>query len=313
MMAVSARRSLNLLQSQWSNKNLNLWTLEEVGLSLITNQSTYALPAGTVDVIQCLLRTNTRPSGTATSTAGGTAANAFDNDLDTACTQTAPNGRIYLDYGEGATATIQMVGLRVAADISMAVIYEYSSDLVTWTEAVSVAETDYDSATTAWTTVPAPFAARYFSIRAEDGATLNVTEAIWITNLVDTTLGRIAISDYFSVGQKNTPGRPSAFDVNRLIAPTLVLYPPPISTYTLAVYKRIRHLYDVTSATETFDVPQRFLEAITADLALHLARKFAPARKADLQADADAAWMIAAAEDRDRAPLSFTPDLTGWA
>jgi hypothetical protein len=67
-----------------------------------------------------------------------------------------------------------------------------------------------------------------------------------------------------------------------------------------------------TLASQGPDVPYRFLEALCADLALHLAKKYPPKpdsgiAMADLRADA-----ADASEDRERVPLYLVPDLTGY-
>ena len=42
--AVSARRSLNLLFSEWANRGINYWAVEQQTLTLINGQTTYTLP-----------------------------------------------------------------------------------------------------------------------------------------------------------------------------------------------------------------------------------------------------------------------------
>ena len=50
--ASSARRSLNLLFSEWSNRGINYWTVTNLTLTLVKDQSTpYTLPVGTIDLI----------------------------------------------------------------------------------------------------------------------------------------------------------------------------------------------------------------------------------------------------------------------
>jgi hypothetical protein len=45
----SARRSLNLLTLEWQNRGINLWTIEEKGITSITKgTATYSLDAGTI-------------------------------------------------------------------------------------------------------------------------------------------------------------------------------------------------------------------------------------------------------------------------
>lgn len=312
MHMISGRRSLNFLLTEWSSKNLNLWTVQQQIVSPVENQNTYTLPSGTVDVIEVFLRVFNRPSGTATSTAGGTASYAFDGLLTTACTQTSSNGRIYLDYGADGSETITMIGVRVAADVTISLIFEYSEDASTWTTAYDAGSATYDSSETTWYMISVPVGARYFSSRAYSGGTQNMTELYFVTQLQDTKLGRISRSNYAAVSQKYQQGRPSAFMVNRLISPTMNIYPAPDDAEnTVLVYNRIRHMYDVSAATQTFDVPQRFLEAIASGVAAKLATKFAPERKAELMSDAAAAFAVAAAEDRDRAPFQVMPDMSG--
>jgi len=53
----TARRSLNLLLVEWANRGYNLWTLEEGALLLSKGQSTYDLPADTVDLADHVVRT----------------------------------------------------------------------------------------------------------------------------------------------------------------------------------------------------------------------------------------------------------------
>ena len=63
--AVSARRSLNLLFSEWANRGINYWALTQNTLTLVKDQTTpYTLPAGTIDILDAVIRDS---SGTDTS------------------------------------------------------------------------------------------------------------------------------------------------------------------------------------------------------------------------------------------------------
>ena len=63
--AVSARRSLNLLFSEWANRGINYWTVSKNTLTLVENQTTpYTLPEGTIDIIDAVVSDS---SGTDTS------------------------------------------------------------------------------------------------------------------------------------------------------------------------------------------------------------------------------------------------------
>mgnify|MGYP003625998869 FL=1 len=62
--AVSARRSLNLLFSEWANRGINYWAVQNNTLILVNGQTTpYTLPVGTIDLIDVVIRDT---SGTST-------------------------------------------------------------------------------------------------------------------------------------------------------------------------------------------------------------------------------------------------------
>jgi len=54
--AVSARRSLNLMFSEWAVRGINYWNTTESTLSLTASTRNYALSAGTVDILTVALR-----------------------------------------------------------------------------------------------------------------------------------------------------------------------------------------------------------------------------------------------------------------
>jgi len=55
----TARRSLNLLTVEWANRGINLWTIEQGAVTLIPGQSTYDIPADTIDLMDMVIRTGT--------------------------------------------------------------------------------------------------------------------------------------------------------------------------------------------------------------------------------------------------------------
>ena len=54
----TARRSLNFLLTEWANRGINLWTIEQGTIPLIQGQITYDLPDNTVDLIETVIRTS---------------------------------------------------------------------------------------------------------------------------------------------------------------------------------------------------------------------------------------------------------------
>ena len=47
----TARRSMNLLLIEWSNRGINLWTVEQGQIPMVTGQGLYPLPIDTVDLM----------------------------------------------------------------------------------------------------------------------------------------------------------------------------------------------------------------------------------------------------------------------
>jgi len=54
----TARRSLNFLTTEWANRGINLWTIEQGQIPLIQGQYVYDLPNDTIDLIEHVIRTN---------------------------------------------------------------------------------------------------------------------------------------------------------------------------------------------------------------------------------------------------------------
>lgn len=53
----TARRSLSLMLSDWSNRGVNLWTIEEGSIPLVVGVGQYDLPTDTVDLLEHVIRT----------------------------------------------------------------------------------------------------------------------------------------------------------------------------------------------------------------------------------------------------------------
>ena len=53
----TARRSLNLLLMEWSNKGINLWCVEQGQIVLSTGVAVYPLPVDTIDLLDHVIRT----------------------------------------------------------------------------------------------------------------------------------------------------------------------------------------------------------------------------------------------------------------
>ena len=128
----------------------------------------------------------------------------------------------------------------------------------------------------------------------------------------DSRLNRISVSTYAAIPNKLSQGLPIQIYIDRQqAAPVVYLYPVPDSaeTYTLFYY-RIARIEDVGApASNTLDLPARFLPCATAGLAYYLSIKHAeqPERVMALKSLYEEQWRFAAEEDREKSSVRFVP------
>ena len=54
--AATARRSMNVMFADWSNRGINIWTIAEVSLTLTESTANYTLNSYDIDVLEAVLR-----------------------------------------------------------------------------------------------------------------------------------------------------------------------------------------------------------------------------------------------------------------
>lgn len=128
----------------------------------------------------------------------------------------------------------------------------------------------------------------------------------------DINISRISVSVYSTIPNKTQQGRPVQIYIQRLNTPQFTVWPVPDNAYIYTLkYWRLRRIQDVGNNGDlTADMPFRFVPAITAALAYHIALKrpdVAPDRVQMLKMLADEAYQLAADEDREKAPQRFVP------
>lgn len=128
----------------------------------------------------------------------------------------------------------------------------------------------------------------------------------------DINISRISVSVYATIPNKVQQGRPVQIYIQRLNTPQFTVWPVPDGAYTYTLkYWRLRRIQDVGNNGDlTADMPFRFVPAITAALAYHIALKrpdVAPDRVQMLKMLADEAYDLASQEDREKAPQRFVP------
>lgn len=147
--------------------------------------------------------------------------------------------------------------------------------------------------------------------------TIDVLDAAWRTGSgqaqQDRVISRYSITNWSEVANKNLTGMPSQYYVERTSTPVITLWPIPNQDGILVIWK-LRSMQDAGSYTNTIDIVPRFLPALTAGLAYHMALKVPAAtpRIPVLQTEYERQFSLAAEEDRDRSSFFMVPDLSSY-
>ena len=120
---------------------------------------------------------------------------------------------------------------------------------------------------------------------------------------------RVSRSEFLSIPNKTTSGRPTQFFLDRQITPNLKLWPLPENSTDVLYYDALTRIQDADTMQNTIEVPFRFYPCLTAGLAYYLSIKKAPDRIQLLKAIYEEEFDRAAAEDRDRSSFTITPTL----
>lgn len=136
---------------------------------------------------------------------------------------------------------------------------------------------------------------------------IDVLDVVVRRSNTDYQIDRISRTEYFTLPNKTTQGRPSQFFFDRTITPTMYLWASPQNSTDQIRYYYVRRMQDADTLTNTTDIPFRFLPCMVAGLAYYLAMKRAPERMGMLKTVYDEEFQRAADEDIDRVPLKLQP------
>jgi hypothetical protein len=153
------------------------------------------------------------------------------------------------------------------------------------------------------------------STYAVDGNTIMVLDAYTTTDSgIDRVIMPISRTEYASYPNKTQQGFPTSYWYDRLVSPTITLWPVPDgSSATTLKYYRVRQIQDANLQNgENAEIPYRWLEAFADGLAYRLARIWAPQMAQMLKAQADESYQIAAMQDVEAVPTYIAPMLSGY-
>ena len=135
------------------------------------------------------------------------------------------------------------------------------------------------------------------------------------TTNTDRIMMPISRTEYASYPNKLQQGFPTVFWFDRLISPTVTVWPVPdgSGSPTTITYYRVTQVQDANlPGGETIDVPYRWLDAFANGLAYYLARIWQPQLVGQLKQEADEAYMIAANQDTENVSVYISPMIGGY-
>ena len=316
---LSAKQSLFFLLSHLANKGINYWCINKKVFGLKADQYIYTMPLGCIDVLNVLYRTMNRPTGSYTSSAGGTVALAYDNDVDTYCQQTSANGNISVNYGTDNPIYAGSIGflpyISGGGSATWSIILEYSVDGTTWNTlddlgAISVTDNQW-----VWTDIDPGQSVQYYRIRAYSGTTLALREFYVGNNARLIQMSRLNRDDYTNLPNQNfTANQPYQFWFDRTIPqPTMYLWPVPSDPFIQMTVWYSRQIMDVGTLSGELEIPQRWYEAVLFMLSHRMALEL-PQVAADrigyLEKQAEKYLFEAEQEERDKSPIYWAPNIS---
>jgi hypothetical protein len=268
----TARRSLNLLTIEWANRGINLWTIEQGAIPLVTGQAIYPVPVDTIQLLDTVIRQN----------------NATTNQIDINISNISEPTYSSIPNKLTQGRPIQYWFNRQTGDTNPSTI----------TLSGNISATD---TTITVSNVSSLAAAGFIKMGNETISYPNV-------DITTNQLLNCARGQNYTTASAHTSG--AAISIQNL--PCVNLWPTPNAPgdqYTL-IYWRMRRMQDAGTGVTNQDIPFRLLPCLVAGLAAHLSMKLPgvdPTRIQMLKTDYEEQWMIASSEDRETAPLRIVP------
>ena len=265
----TARRSLNIMTIEWANRGINLWTIEQGFIPIVTGQGCYPVPIDTIDFLDTVTRTG-----------NGTAQQSDINisRISESTYMTIPNklaqGRpiqvwINRQSGQSNATTATLNGSILSTDTTITVTN--ISQLSTNGFILIDSETIYYQATSGNQLINCA--------RGQNGTT-----AANHTTGASITVQNLPNINVYPTGDGGGP-------------------------YIFVYYRLRRIQDSGTNGNVYQDIPFRFIPCMVAGLAFYLSQKIPQAMNVRdfLKNEYEEQWTLASTEDRDKAPDRYVP------
>ena len=315
----SSKRNLFYVLSSIINKGIQYFAIKKTVIGLNADQYIYNMPVGSNDALNVLYRQMERPSGSYTSSAGGTVANVYDGDTSTFCQQTSTNGNISVNYGASNPVYIGSIGILPyvsgGGSATWSITYEYSVDGSTWNTLDSLGSIVVTDNEWVWTDIDPGQNVIAYRVRASGGTTLALREFYLGNNSREIQMARLNRDDYTNLPNKNfTANQPYQFWFDRTIpVPTIYLWPVPSDPFIQMTVWYSAQIEDIGGLSGELAIPDRWLLAVESMLA-HRMSLILPAVPLDrvkyLEGQADRNFNDAEQEERDKSPIYWAPNIS---
>lgn len=131
---------------------------------------------------------------------------------------------------------------------------------------------------------------------------------------IDRVIMPISRTEYASYPNKDQQGFTTTFWYDRLISPTITLWPVPDGTSaTTLKYYRVRQIQDSNlQNNENVEIPYLWLECFADGLAYRLARIWNPQMAVALKAQADESYSIASNQNVENVGMYISPMISSY-
>lgn len=266
----TARRSLNLLTIEWANRGVNLWTIEQGQVNLVTGQSLYPIDNDTIDLLDTVVRQN-----------NGSSSNQIDiniSRISESTYSTIPNkltqGRPIQVWINRQTAQINTTSVTLNGSIG-------ASD-------TSITVSD--------------------SSQLASGGFIKIgSETIGYANVVGNVLTNCYRGQNGTTAAAHTTG--AAVSVQNLNSINVWPTPDAGGAPYTFIYWRMRRIQDAGNGATEQDIPFRLLPCMVAGLAFYMGQKIPEAqpRLQFLKQEYEEQWLMASTEDREKAAIRIVP------
>ena len=267
----TARRSLNLLTVEWANRGINLWTIEQGQIEMVTGQGIYPVPTNTIDLLDTVVRQNNGIQST----------------------------QIDINITRISESTYSTIPNKLTTGRPIQVWFNRQTG-----QSNSTTATLNGTITATDTTITVSDASQLTS-----GGFIQIdSEIIGYANVSGNQLINCYRGQSGTTAAAHTTG---AAITNKNLPCINVWPTPDAggSPYTF-VYWRLRRIQDAgTNGAVEPDIPFRLLPCMVAGLAFYLSQKLPDAlpRMQFLKQEYEEQWLMASTEDREKAASRFVP------